>query len=240
MSGISRTQVYRLLDQLKQKGLVEEVIDENRRLAKAVSPDQLSKLVYQHEQISRKLQQDLPQVQNLLHSLQAAPQPGTKVSYYRGRSGIHHMLYNILDSQTEIVGYTYVNLTPFTGKKFARYFAEEFAAAKLTMRDIYSDTYLDSIGGPDELKRNDHGFLSKHPTVTSRYLPREKLNIDHQIDIHDDTVSIYDWHENEIFGIEITNQKVANLQRQIFELLWNQATPEEDLIPHHPPQPQAS
>ncbi|MBI5452275.1 hypothetical protein HY945_02345 [Candidatus Gottesmanbacteria bacterium] len=43
------------------------------------------------------------------------------------------------------------------------------------------------------------------------------------MDIYNEIVSIYHWHEGEIFGVEIYNEKVANMQRQLFEMVWRMA-----------------
>jgi hypothetical protein len=56
-----------------------------------------------------------------------------------------------------------------------------------------------------------------------RYLPDSVLHLNHNMDIYDDTIAIYYWEENDVFGVEIQNQKIADTQRSIFELLWKLA-----------------
>ena len=58
---------------------------------------------------------------------------------------------------------------------------------------------------------------------TGRYLSPEVVDISVQMDIYNDTLAIYSWHEDEVFGVEIHNKKIADMQRQIFEALWNSA-----------------
>ena len=41
--------------------------------------------------------------------------------------------------------------------------------------------------------------------------------------VYNDVVAFYSWHKGEIFGVEIQNQDIAQLQKQVFELLWYQA-----------------
>jgi hypothetical protein len=89
------------------------------------------------------------------------------------------------------------------------------------MRDIYSDSLLESKASKykvyDSLPEKLKDFSR------SRYIPKEVFNIDHQLDIYNDVVAFYNWHEGEIFGVEIYNEKVAKMQRQLFELVWSQA-----------------
>jgi hypothetical protein len=46
---------------------------------------------------------------------------------------------------------------------------------------------------------------------------------------YDDVVSYYNWKDGEIFGLEVYNQEIANAQRHLFEMLWQQGQP----IPDH-------
>ena len=55
------------------------------------------------------------------------------------------------------------------------------------------------------------------------YLPQSILAIPHQTDIYNEVVSFYSWNEGEVWGTEIYNAKVANMQRQLFELAWEKA-----------------
>ena len=57
----------------------------------------------------------------------------------------------------------------------------------------------------------------------SRYIPPGLLKIDHQLDVYNDVVAIYNWYEGEVFGIQIVNEKVADFQKQLFDLVWKQA-----------------
>ena len=72
-------------------------------------------------------------------------------------------------------------------------------------------------------------FAYSQEVFQSRYLPSSILSIDHQTDIYDDVVAFYNWHEGEVFGVEIYNDKVASMQRQIFEILWGMGKEEPKL-----------
>jgi hypothetical protein len=51
------------------------------------------------------------------------------------------------------------------------------------------------------------------------------MRIESASDIYDDIVSYYNWHEGEVFGVEIYNKHVANAQRTFFEMLWAKSKP---------------
>ncbi len=75
----------------------------------------------------------------------------------------------------------------------------------------------------------------QHPGVVpkshfSRVLDPSKFPIKFEVDIYDDVVAYYNWHDGEVFGIEIYNKDIAEFQRTYFEMMWSQAKPpKEDL-----------
>lgn len=229
-TGIPRTRVYRVLEQLQHQKLVESIIDEHRTLAQAVPPDQLEKLLHQKQSQVTELIQLFPQIQHYLQQQINRRQPDTKVMFYRGQEGLRQMVWNTLRTKKELLGYTSFRFESAVGSKFAQSYYQQFCAQKLTMREIYSDVHICSIGGLDKLWVHQ----PPHPEYTnhffSRYLPDDKLKINHQTDIYNQVVSYYDWAGDEIFGVEIYNAKIAAMQRQIFEILWPIAIPEDQII----------
>jgi hypothetical protein len=65
------------------------------------------------------------------------------------------------------------------------------------------------------------GFMEK--TYKRRVIDPEILTIRQQIVIYNDTVSIYNWHDNRKVGLEIINPAFANTYRSIFEHFWKLA-----------------
>ncbi len=130
------------------------------------------------------------------------------------------MVWHTLRAKSEIVGFTFRDLTEAVGLKFASRWHEEFLVRGLRMRDIIGDEYLNN---------QKKEFAYSREVFQSRYLPSSILSIDHQTDIYDDVVAFYNWHEGEVFGVEIQNDKVASMQRQIFEILWGMGKEEPKL-----------
>jgi len=64
----------------------------------------------------------------------------------------------------------------------------------------------------------------------SRVLEAATCPIKFEMDTYNDVVAYYNWHEGEVFGIEIYNKDITDFQRYFFEMLWAQAKlPTEDL-----------
>lgn len=210
---INRTNIYRILETMKKQGLIEEIIDENRRLVKAVDLSRLELLVKNIESKAKTLRDVFPIVSNIISSSKESFQPGTRVIFHRGVDGIKQMVWNTLSTKTEVVGYTYRRLDEIVGKKFSEEWYAEWIRRKLKMRDIYSDEYLKSMKKVVGIKYSPKYFQS-------RFISSKILSVNHQVDIYDDIVAYYNWFEGEIFGVEISNKKISTMQRQLFEIVW--------------------
>lgn len=217
-TGLPRASLYRKMENLTKIGVIEELVDEHVIKLKACQPDKLELAVKDKELLSQNLRVQYPDVVTLLNEMVSSQQPDTKVLFYRGFPGIRQMVWNVLKTKHEICGYSYRTFIELVGNEFAKDWIEEFGRRGLFGRDLYSDEFLKS--------QKEH-TLSGHvrwKTWESRYIPAKILNINHQMDIYNDVVSFYNWHEGEVFGVEIYNEKVASLQKQIFEVLWKMGT----------------
>ena len=216
-TGIDRSAIYRLLNNLTKTGVVEEKIAENSIKLKAVSPEKLEFLVKEKELTAQELRIQLPSVITLLNQLGATEGSDTKVLFYRGLSGIKQMIWNVLNTKKELVGYTYRALEEIVEIDFIEEWSLEFVNRGLKARDLYSSEWLKS--------RNEFPERAKGhwETWQSRFISPKILNINHQLDIYNDVLALYNWHKGEVFGVEIYNDKITAMQKQIFEVLWKMA-----------------
>lgn len=209
-TGVNRTKVYREIEEMAGLKLITQEVGDNTTKISPAPIERIEEILKQKQQGVAELSKNWSEATNLLSQLQAREQAETKVKYYKGKAGIEQMVWNILKAKNEIVGYTFRDLSHFVGAKFMDSFVEEFKRRNLRMRDIHGDEYLSS-------QPIDNNWAGK---IDSRYLPREILSIPHQMDIYDDVVTFYSWNEGEVWGTEIYNPKVAEMQRQLFELAW--------------------
>lgn len=231
---ISRTTVYRLLDEMRSEKLITEIIDQHRTLAQAITPEELRlKLTGEQDRLSRLVYQ-FPQVQNYLDQQVSRRHPDTQVKFYRGRSGIEQMLFNVLNANNNIYGFSPTDFSKTVSRKTYQYVYQEIVAQKLIVQDIYSDRYIQSIGGLDHLKSGSSVYQKFPNHFISRYLPSSTLDVTTQMDIYNDIIAIYNWTKEDIFGVEIHNAKVSKMQQQIFKILWDLAIPEAELLKNHP------
>jgi len=213
-SGVERTRLYRQVPEWVTQGLLQELLAYKSRRYAAVEPTTLAdKLREQKKQIA-ELELQIPEIEQM--ASKAMGQQKTKVKYYRGVEGIKQILWNESKARSEVVGYTYRNLVEGVGKDFFEEYARELEKNKVKMRDLRADAFMEST--------KSEGFVKRHIEDSGwRYLPDSTMNLTHNLDVYDDVVAMYYWDDNDIWGVEIQNARMAEMQRSIFETLWGTA-----------------
>jgi len=210
---INRTKVYRLIEEMVKKKLIVQEIGEHTIRVSPASVEQLKEILQMKQVQIAELSKNWNDASQMLDQMTIEKKSETKVKFYHGKSGIEQMVWNVLKAKDEIVGYTFRDLSHFVGEKFMNDFVAEFRRRNLVMRDIHGDEYLSHQPIDNAWGKN----------MNSRYLPSTILTIPHQTDIYDNVVSFYSWNEGEVWGTEIYNEKVATMQKQLFELAWEKA-----------------
>ncbi|MDD3647376.1 MAG: helix-turn-helix domain-containing protein [Candidatus Dojkabacteria bacterium] len=222
-SKVDRSKVYRRLEEMKKIGVVEEIIDEKKKLAQAVGVERLEMLLKDKEAQMIRLKEEFPSVKAFLSANIGLNDPQTRVLFYRGKRGTRQMIWNVLRLKGEGVGYTYGIMGKYVGKKFVERWGKEFRRRRLSFRHIFSDHYLENLA-----KEGIKGSWGSD-FFQGRYVPQKLLDITHQVDIYNDVVAFYGWHKDDVFGIEIYNKQVVKFQRQLFEIIWKMGKDPEKL-----------
>ncbi|NMB57318.1 hypothetical protein GYA19_05295 [Candidatus Beckwithbacteria bacterium] len=211
---INRTTLYRRLENLVGKNLIELIIDEKRTLYKAVDLDNLEQVIIEKTAKLKTLQDNFKQIKNYLIGEVGYGQPGTRVQFYRGVQGIKQMYWHALKAKNEFVGYSYLTSESIVGYRFIERWSQEFINRGLKGRDLISQVYLDNRKEFPEAKGVNWASWQ------TRLLPEKVFIINHQMDIYNDIIAMYNWHNGEIFGVEIYNEKIAQMHKQMFEVFW--------------------
>jgi sugar-specific transcriptional regulator TrmB len=217
ITKLPRTRIYRIIEMLKGQGIAEEILDEHRSMVKASDTSQLETLVNDRKHTADRLLSQFPIVSQTLTATISVNPGQTKVQFYRGKNGLRQMAWHTLRARGELVGFTYRDLAEVVGSDFINDWRHTFTDKGMKMRDIYSVHWLESI-------KNRSNQDSQTKGIESRYIDSKILDVQMQIDIYNDVIAQYTWHEGEIFGVEIYNPKTAAFHRQIFEIVWNLAT----------------
>lgn len=220
-SGVERTRIYRLIDRLMESNLIEVESHYKRGIIKAAPIANLHILISQKEQELKGLQDELGLIEQVL-ARNSLSDPVTRVQFYRGPGGIRQIMWNELRAKGELLSFANRILEEATGKKYMERWTDEFEARGLKSRMLLNDDFIKSWNAG----RGNIGTDRRVEGLEYHYLPDSIFKISHLCDMYDNVVAYYYWKDNEVFGVEIYNQEIADVQRQFFEMLWTQSTPE--------------
>ncbi len=215
-TNINRSRIYRYLDRLQAKRLIEEA-DKGRGLKlKAAGPDSLQLLILEKEQQLRNQKELLPDLAKELAALPATGgKSGFEVKHYHGTEGLKQMLWNHLAAKKELLLFGLENRNNIAGKAFADTIRFEQVERKITAIELEN--------------RTDQGnyWYTNVPNwgkyYRFRYIPSRILAIKQYLVIFNDTISILNWTDGNNVGVEITNASFADMHRQIFRHYWDMA-----------------
>lgn len=212
---LARTKVYRLLDNLLTKKMVVTRVGERGMRFVATPPDQLDFLVADRERELALLHQTLPKLQEELVGFSTTP-PKSQVLYYHGLDGLKQVTYNSLKAKGELLTYELSTMNAFLSQTEAEKLRTRFVANKIKIRTLTNAIKVDPYTDVTDL-------VTKYWDI--RHLdPRDKP-FQFEILIYNDIYCMYRYTSNDIFCVEIHSQELADMQRQLFGYLWDQAKP---------------
>jgi sugar-specific transcriptional regulator TrmB len=229
-TGIERTKIYTLVENLLRDGLIDEQLDYKKKYVRACDVSKIELILKDRIDALQSLTTNFTSFISKVNLLGGSVSP-TGIKFYRGVDGIKQQLWNGLCAEKVIYSYSYRNFIEIVGYRFFDSWAAEFERRGLVNKEIRSDEYVSSEEEPHAQYRS---FVGDE----LRYLPNKILDIQLAVDIYNDTISLYNWNKGEIFGVEIVNKQFADLQRQIYEQYWTLATPvkpmEDRRLPNGP------
>ncbi|HSX31644.1 MAG TPA: helix-turn-helix domain-containing protein [Candidatus Saccharimonadales bacterium] len=223
-SGVERTRIYRLIDQLMASNLIEVESHYKRGVIKAAPIANLRILINEKEQELRSLQDELGLIEQVL-ARNSLSSPATRVQFYRGPEGIRQMLWNRLGSKSDSIGQTYRIAEEPTGRAFMERWAAAFEEKQLNTRLLLNDEFVTSLQQNKPKVKEQRRIAG----IQYNHIDDKILKITHTCYVYGNVVAYLHWKDNEVFGIEIYNKQIADTQRTLYEMLWKQSTPETRL-----------
>ena len=205
-SGIQRTFVYDLLNELQEKGIISCTEIRGVKNFSAISFASFKRL---QENKVKKFEAALPELCLLEKSVGDKP----KITMYEGREGLIAAQYDTLQCpNTEILAYAAGEGLYYDEPGFAKNYIKERVANKIKVRAICPDT--------PSLK--PYVLSDREQLRTSRIIPADKFPFTNEIDIYGNKVAIMSY-TGELLAVIIESESVAKTQRMIFELAWRGA-----------------
>lgn len=199
---INRSLIYRVLESLKNKGLVSEVIRENRSYFSANNPKNLKKII---EEKAQNLNELLPK----LMSIKKEESDSMKIEIYSGLNGIKTILRDNLEGVKEfyVLG---------AGNEFAAltdHFYDQYYTIRIQRK--ISQKILFKAEAKERAIKVSKSALSETRVLDSSYkVPMATI-------IYKSKIAFVSWPDKKVILIESKNIS-AGFKEQ-FEILWKQS-----------------
>lgn len=225
-SGIKRSTLYRVLDRLIDRGLVEQKVDDKTTFYQASSLRQFESMVIDAEEKSKRLRASLSGIQALLANIASGQSRDTNVHFYRGIAGLKHMEWKqceLSDSEILILdaGDKWFQLL---GHDFAEEIRAEHVRKNNRIREIHNTGKGERIPPSGNVSYTSNTeYVLRH--YDFREIPERVIPITQDMYVFRDTFQYHGYREGDVVGIEIVSQDLAIMVRAVFEVLWNIAKP---------------
>lgn len=213
---LSRTKVYRILERLANLGLVSEIVEGYGTKFAANSPEKLNNIISDKERELILLKSGASTLIQQLSMIRPLLSKDTKILNYRGVEGLKQVTWNSTKTKGDFRIYEINLLNSFLDDDFSEKCRLEFAKN-------FKNKFF-------QLTNNKHfePYTSVEDHVKQwepRYVSKKELDISFEVMIYNDIYCMYEYIDDEIFIVEIHNQKLANFQKQIFDVIFSSAKP---------------
>jgi predicted transcriptional regulator len=216
-TNIPRSTVYRILDNLEEKGLVSTTRGSRGDLFKANSYKQLEILLNQKKSKLDMMESSLKDVYKELAGLVDADVSSSKILTYDGLEGLKTVNWN----STRAEGILRVieasnDMGVFLDFDFSERVRMEYV--KKGLEESRQLTNFTEISPWTNIEDFVEIWEAKH-------ISPERFPIDVEVVIYNNIVTIYKYQNDEFMCVEIYNESLANMQKKYYDLLWEESKP---------------
>lgn len=215
VTGINRTKVYRVVQELEQQGLVSRQTDDRGTFLQASDLGVWGLELSAREQQLQEQRAAVSALTPALQQLRTSAQADMVVRTYEGADGLKQMCWHELKAQDELLvlgSGSIENMIP------NKYWAEKHrrlnVEAGYKVLEIVNDM-------PDQTFTVNPDFIQLY---ACRVLPADILPLSNQTVIYNNTVAVYHWQNDQKTGVEIIDAAYATMMRQMFKHYWQLAT----------------
>jgi len=214
-TGISRTQVYRHLEELQNKGLVSAEQLSYGTMFRTLPIDNIEALIAQREAETAAVKRNLSSMTELMQQLAGSSGPKATVQHYYGLAGLKQVNWNLTRAKDKYCVFEAAHLSAHLDKAFARRHRERCLEKGLTSYDLTNATTVHASElEPFEPSR---AFL--------RHIDPKTLTINFEVYIYNDVVALLDYSKDQQLAMEIHHPSLKAMMQQLFDAMWSTATP---------------
>lgn len=212
-TALSRTTVYESLSELLAQGFVEYQKKGRVALYRPVHPNKVYSLLQNKKNELTLLESELGGVVNALLGPFQLMQNKPGVRFFEGEEGFAEALHNTLSSKEEVC--TFVDLLAV--EKYVKEINDRYVEMRRKKRIPKRLLVLDTS--------ENRAFMQKQGGDLSdfRYLPKTIQAFQTGMQIYDGKISYLTLRKQNISAVIITDRDIYDFQKQMFDMLWNQA-----------------
>jgi hypothetical protein len=217
-TGINRTKVYRLVENLEKRSLVSRRTDDRGTFIMANDPSALEiELAHEEGRVQKQREvftQLLPELRVLS---EAVAKDQFAVQTYEGVEGFKQMQWHELRTKGELLVLGNMAVEDLgIDHRWAEKFRLRNIEQGYRIRELFNKPYRI----PDFTKIDSFWEM-----YDARIVLEEDLPVSTPITVYNDTVAIYQFDDNRRVGAEIVNAAYATTMRHIFEHYWRLGKP---------------
>lgn len=212
-AGINRATCYHILNNLKEKGLINSHTKGKILWFNAEDPNRIIQMQKEKLEKAKNL---IPQLLSISNTLTFKP----KIRFYEGFEGTKTIFEEILQTkEKEILGYTNIEKLPELYKDFFRKYCYAKVKKKIKTRYLAPATEV-GIDFIDQFypKNYDKNLLE------ILLVNKDEFYFENEIAIYENKVSVLSLNPDELIGLVIESPTFAKSMKSIFNLAWLGAT----------------
>ena len=215
-----RTPVYNALEKLEAKGVTGRIMGENGYSYTAMT-DGLQEYWRERMQKIRRLDEQMPELANMIEGMRMATGYKSRVEYYTGKRGLKQITYNSLKANGDLYIYEIKEtMDAFMDRESAEEYRGRWAKQGVKIHQLTNIKNFEAFTDVEEIT----GEL-----WDVRHIAPEVLEIKFEMMIYNDVCVMYSTEGKEVFGVEIYNSNLAQMQKQIFSAMEKLGKPFEKI-----------
>jgi hypothetical protein len=141
--------------------------------------------------------------------------PGSEVLYYKGKRGLTQVNFNLLKAKKELLSYEVATADVYMDAHEAEELRRELVQKRILVRTITNQTHIEPFTEVSELVT--HWWQI-------RYIKPEIMAIKADIFIYNDVYAMCHYlDKKDVFCLEMHNDYMAKMQKEMFEVMWEVA-----------------
>jgi sugar-specific transcriptional regulator TrmB len=213
---LGRNVVYRLLDELQESQLVSIAHKTFGKEYTALQATAFETILADRELQVQKLKSSLTTLATSLESLAGDRHPESKIVHFEGKDGLKQVNWNLTKAKGEFRVYEQSHVDEYLDKDFSDRLHQKYIENGLVSYDLTNRTSIRGFSG-----KHDREYWQSHSHY--RYISPDVLDIQFEMYMYNDVVTLLDYTSKTPHSIEIHNAKLAKMQKQIYDAVWSQA-----------------